>query len=283
MKVQLSVFDVSSNFDVSSKVYADSVAGAEGTGVNPRRHGVCDPFFKKFQKGLLCAIPAQVRPIVRPETVRDDENNHELPQKGTRTRHLLWRAFGVFVFVVSVVSGTLVLDTLPKMQRQLLGPLGPDALALTVLDRDGDEIANRGGRYAPIVPLDEMPDYLALAVISTEDRRFYDHFGFDVFGIGRAIIANLSAGGVVQGGSTISQQLAKNLYLGSQRTFWRKAQEAVITVWLEYTYSKEEILTLYLNRIYMGAGAYGFEAASQHYFVKNVTIKLPAGQRRALS
>lgn len=202
--------------------------------------------------------------------MRDDEENQELPQKGTRSRSFLWRAFGVLVFAGSVVFGTLILDTLPKMQRQLLGPLGPDALALTVLDRDGDEIANRGGRYAPIVPLDEMPDYLVLAVLSTEDRRFYEHFGFDVFGIGRAIVANLSAGGVVQGGSTITQQLAKNLYLGSERTFWRKAQEAVITVWLEYAYTKEDILTLYLNRIYMGAGAYGFEAASQHYFDKSV-------------
>ncbi len=234
------------------------------------RHMVCGAPLKNFRQGPLCAIAAQVRSIVRPDTVREDENNQELPQKGTRSRHLLWRAFGALVFVGSVVFGTLVLDTLPKMQRQLLGPLGPDALALTVLDRDGEEIANRGGRYAQIVPLDEMPDYLVLAVLSTEDRRFYDHFGFDVFGIGRAIVANLSAGGVVQGGSTITQQLAKNLYLGSERTFWRKAQEAVITVWLEQAYTKQEILTLYLNRIYMGAGAYGFEAASQHYFDKSV-------------
>ncbi len=202
--------------------------------------------------------------------MQEDQDIDDLPQKGTGLRRFWWRTLGVLVFAGSVVFGTLVLDTLPKMQRQLLGPLGPDALALTVLDRDGDEIANRGGRYAPIVPLDEMPDYLALAVLSTEDRRFYDHFGFDVYGIGRAIIANISAGGVVQGGSTITQQLAKNLYLGSQRTFWRKAQEALITVWLEYRYSKDEILTLYLNRIYMGAGAYGFEAASQHYFDKSI-------------
>jgi penicillin-binding protein 1A len=199
-----------------------------------------------------------------------DDQIEDLPQKGTRLRSFWWRTLGVLVFAGSVVFGTLVLDTLPKMQRQLLGPLGPDALALTVLDRDGDEIANRGGRYAAIVPLPEMPDYLVQAVLSTEDRRFYDHFGFDVYGIGRAIVANLSAGSVVQGGSTITQQLAKNLYLGQQRTFWRKAQEALITFWLEYRYSKQEILTLYLNRIYMGAGSYGVEAASRYYFDKSV-------------
>ncbi len=198
-----------------------------------------------------------------------EDDIEDLPRKGTPLRRFWWRALGVLTFAGSVVFGTLVLDTLPKMQRQLLGPLGPDALALTVLDRDGDEIANRGGRYAAIVPLTEMPDYLVQAVLSTEDRRFYDHFGFDVYGIGRAVVANLSAGSVVQGGSTITQQLAKNLYLGQQRTFWRKAQEALITFWLEYRYSKQEILTLYLNRIYMGAGAYGVEAASQHYFDKS--------------
>ncbi|MBO6541709.1 MAG: PBP1A family penicillin-binding protein [Alphaproteobacteria bacterium] len=180
-----------------------------------------------------------------------------------------WRIIGFFSYIFVIAFGILALDTLPKLDRQLLGPLGPDALAITVLDREGDEIANRGGRYAAIVPLDEMPPYLVQAVLATEDQRFYDHFGFDLLGIGRAVVANFRAGSIVQGGSSITQQLAKNLYLGSERTFWRKAQEALITFWLEHEYSKEDILTLYMNRIYLGAGAYGMEAAAQFYFDKS--------------
>lgn len=199
----------------------------------------------------------------------DRHNDHEVPKKGTRKRSLWVRLLGVSIFVGSVIFGILVLDTLPKMERQLLGPLGADALALTVLDREGDEIANRGGRYAAIVPLDELPTYLKQAVLSTEDHRFYEHPGFDFYGIARAMWVNIKAGYISQGGSSITQQLAKNLYLGPERTLWRKAQEALVTIWLEYKYTKDEIFTLYLNRIYMGAGSYGVEAASRHYFDKS--------------
>ncbi|MEQ9518785.1 MAG: PBP1A family penicillin-binding protein [Parvibaculum sp.] len=197
----------------------------------------------------------------------------QLPQDGTdaprQRKRWGWRIIGFIFYISTIGFGILVLDTLPKLDRQLLGPLGPDALAMTVLDREGDEIANRGGRYAAIVPLDEMPPYLLQAVLATEDQRFYDHFGFDLIGIGRATIANFRAGTIVQGGSSITQQLAKNLYLGSERTLWRKAQEALITFWLESEYSKDEILTLYMNRIYLGAGTYGVEAAAQFYFDKS--------------
>lgn len=199
----------------------------------------------------------------------EDHFDQPVPEKGTHRRSIWLRLAGALFFVWTVLLGILILDTLPKLDRQLLGPLGTDSLALTVLDREGDEIASRGGRYAPIVPLEELPDYLMQAVLSTEDRRFYDHFGFDLPGIARAAWVNLNAGYVAQGGSSITQQLAKNLYLGPERTLWRKAQEALITVWLEYKYSKDEILTLYLNRIYMGAGSYGVEAASRHYFDKS--------------
>ncbi|MEQ9144352.1 MAG: PBP1A family penicillin-binding protein [Parvibaculaceae bacterium] len=199
-----------------------------------------------------------------------DHDEQDVPHRETKRRRWGWRFAGAAAFLLIVFSGVLVLDTLPKLERQLIGPIGADSLALTVLDREGDEIASRGGRYAPIVPLEEMPDYLIQAVLSTEDRRFYEHFGFDLYGIGRALWVNVKAGAVVQGGSTITQQLAKNLYLGPERTLWRKAQEALITLWLEQRYSKDEILTLYLNRIYMGAGAYGVEAASQYYFDRSV-------------
>lgn len=201
-------------------------------------------------------------------------DSDQMPPDGTETpprrKRWGWRIVGALAYILSILMGILILDTLPKLDRQLLGPLGPDALAITVLDKDGDEIANRGGRYAAIVPLDEMPPYLLQAVLATEDQRFYDHFGFDVFGIARAMLANVEAGSIVQGGSSITQQLAKNLYLGNERTFWRKAQEALITIWLETEYSKDDILTLYMNRIYLGAGAYGVEAAAQFYFAKSV-------------
>lgn len=196
----------------------------------------------------------------------EDETPNSL---GRMVQRGLWRAVKVVAFFLFVAFGTLVLDTLPKLDRDLSGPIGADSFALTVLDRHGEEIASRGGRYAPIVPLSELPPYLPQAVLATEDKRFYHHFGFDMLGIGRALWTNLRAGAIQQGGSTITQQLAKNLYLGPQRTFWRKAQEALITVWLETKYTKDEILTLYLNRIYMGGGSYGVEAASRYYFDKS--------------
>ncbi len=203
-------------------------------------------------------------------SVAREQDEIDVPHSHTPRRSIWPRLIGGVLFVLFVLSGVLVLDTLPKLERQLLGPLGPDAFALTVLDREGDEIASRGGRYAAIVPLDEMPDYLIQAVLSTEDRRFYTHFGFDFRGIGRALWANVRAGRIVQGGSSITQQLAKNLYLSRERTLWRKAREVLVTLWLEDKYSKDEILTLYLNRIYMGAGSYGVEAASRHYFDHSV-------------
>jgi len=106
-------------------------------------------------------------------------------------------------------------------------------------------------------------------VIATEDRRFYSHFGIDLIGIARAAVANLRAGHVVQGGSTITQQLAKNLFLTPDRTMLRKAQEMVLAVWLEHRFTKDQLLGIYLNRVYFGAGAYGVDAASRRYFGKS--------------
>ncbi len=139
-----------------------------------------------------------------------------------------------------------------------------------MLNAKGDEIGLRGRRTAPTVPLGEMPPYLVKAVLATEDRRFYEHNGFDPRGIARAMWTNVKSFGFVEGGSTITQQVAKNLYLDNSRTIWRKAQEALITMWLENNLTKDEILSLYLNRIYMGAGNYGMDAAARYYFGKSV-------------
>ena len=141
--------------------------------------------------------------------------------------------------------------------------------AIIVLDRNGEEIASRGARYGAQVNPVELPDYLVGAILATEDRRFYDHAGIDLRGIMRAITANVSAGGVVEGGSTITQQLAKNLFLSPEQTYTRKQREVLLALWLEGHFTKDEILSLYLNRIYMGAGAYGVESAALTYFGKS--------------
>lgn len=141
--------------------------------------------------------------------------------------------------------------------------------AIIVLDRNGEEIAARGARYGEHVDPGELPDHLIKAILSTEDRRFYDHGGVDLRGTLRAAVANTKAGTVVEGGSTITQQLAKNLFLSPRQTYERKAREALLALWIEGHYTKNEILSLYLNRIYLGAGAYGVESAAQTYFGKS--------------
>jgi penicillin-binding protein 1A len=142
-------------------------------------------------------------------------------------------------------------------------------LAVTFLDRYGNEIGSRGIRHNDSIPLEEYPDHLIKAVLATEDRRFYEHYGIDFPGTIRAMTANARAGGVVQGGSSITQQLAKNLFLSNERTLERKVKEAFLAVWLETRLSKNEILKLYLDRAYMGGGAFGVDAAAQYYFGKS--------------
>ncbi|MGD9799730.1 MAG: PBP1A family penicillin-binding protein [Parvularculaceae bacterium] len=141
--------------------------------------------------------------------------------------------------------------------------------AIVIEDRNGAELAARGARYGEAVAVDELPPYLVKAFLATEDRRFYEHRGVDLRGTTRAFITNLKSKGRVEGGSTITQQLAKNLFLSPEQTYVRKAKEAMLAFWLEGRYSKDQILSLYLNRIYFGAGAYGVESAAKTYFDKS--------------
>ena len=143
-------------------------------------------------------------------------------------------------------------------------------LAVTFLDRHGNEVGSRGIRHNDSIPLDQFPDQLIKAVLATEDRRFYDHFGIDLAGTLRALVTNAQAGGVRQGGSSLTQQLAKNLFLSNERTLDRKIKEAFLALWLESRLTKNEILKLYLDRAYMGGGAFGVDAAAQYYFNKSV-------------
>ncbi|MBN4046365.1 PBP1A family penicillin-binding protein [bacterium AH-315-P15] len=141
--------------------------------------------------------------------------------------------------------------------------------SLTIFDEEGTTLAIRGAFYGEILGLDDLPVHVAQAFLAIEDRRFYNHPGIDAWGLARATLANMRAGGVVQGGSTITQQVAKNLFLTPARTLRRKLHEVLLALWLERHLSKDEILTLYMNRIYLGAGTYGIDAAARFYFGKS--------------
>jgi len=147
---------------------------------------------------------------------------------------------------------------------------------ITILDDKGRLIARRGYTQGALVPVAELPTYVPNAFIAIEDRRFRHHFGIDPIGMMRAATENMTAGHVVQGGSTITQQLAKNLFLDPDRTFDRKMQEAMLALYLESRYSKDQILTLYLNRVYFGAGVFGIQAAAERFFGKPaIDLTLP--------
>jgi penicillin-binding protein 1A len=143
--------------------------------------------------------------------------------------------------------------------------------AITFLANDGSVLVQIGELKGETVDVKDLPPHLIHALLATEDRRFYEHFGIDPLGIGRAMLVNLRHGRFVQGGSTLTQQLAKNLFLTRERTIKRKVQEALLSLWLENTLTKDDILTAYLNRVYFGSGAYGIEAASQLYYSKPAT------------
>jgi penicillin-binding protein 1A len=155
--------------------------------------------------------------------------------------------------------------------------------SVSYLDRSGALVAVRGSQYAPPVDLDSLPTHVPKAFIAIEDRWFYWHIGFNPWGIARSQLYNLKRdSGPLRGGSTITQQLARNLFLTPNQNYRRKAQELILAVWLEARFSKKQILELYLNRVYFGAGAYGIEAASQRYFGKPAS-KLTLGEAALLA
>jgi penicillin-binding protein 1A len=178
----------------------------------------------------------------------------------------LWGAIAVIGVVVYVGAH------LPPIQSLEIPKRPP---TIQIVGIDGSMLAQRGEMAGANVSLKDLPPYLPKAFIAIEDRRFYSHFGIDPVGILRALVTNVLHRGVSQGGSTLTQQLAKNLFLTQERTMQRKLQEVELAIWLERKHSKNEILELYLNRVYFGSGAYGVEAAAQKYFGKparNVTV-----------
>ena len=195
------------------------------------------------------------------------------PQTETKPRR------GLFRRVIDVVMAAIIVLLLAWAALFFVfAPDLPDTDALwaekpnpglSIIGADGRKIIHRRSFNGLTVRLSQLPDRLPQAVLATEDRRFYEHFGMDILGFLRAALTNLQAGRVVQGGSTITQQLAKNLYLSHERTVLRKIRELILAVWLETRLSKDQILELYLNRVYLGAGAYDMEAAAQRYFGKS--------------
>ena len=181
-------------------------------------------------------------------------------------RGLYWSAVCA-VWLVIVATGVVAYHAahLPPTSEWKVPDRPPN---VEIRAADGSLLAIRGDTGGEAVRLKELPAYLPQAVIAIEDRRFNSHFGFDPIGFARAMVSNLLAGRLVQGGSTITQQLAKNLFLKPDRTMKRKIQEMVLAFWLEAKYSKNEILEMYLNRVYLGAGAYGVDAAARRYFGK---------------
>jgi penicillin-binding protein 1A len=184
---------------------------------------------------------------------------------------LFYWCFVLGVWCAVGIAGLLIYyaSQLPPID-QLAVPKRPPNIA--ILADDGALIANRGDTGGAAVHLSDLPPYLPKAFVAIEDRRFYSHFGIDPIGIGRAIVRDVTGRGGMEGGSTLTQQLAKNLFLTQERTLSRKIQEAILALWLERKYSKDQILELYLNRVYFGSGAFGVEAAAQKYFGKSAKL-----------
>ena len=188
---------------------------------------------------------------------------------GRVTRLLRWTLIaGIWGFVlVGLVLAWYAYD-LPDIEGLAKATRQPSISLLAV---DGSPISSTGEVYGRTVTVAQLPPVLPHAVLAVEDRRFYRHWGIDLRGLARAFWINLRAGEVVQGGSTITQQLAKVLFLTPDRTLKRKVQEALLAMWLETKFTKDEILSLYLNRVYLGSGTYGVDAAARRYFDKPAT------------
>jgi penicillin-binding protein 1A len=203
----------------------------------------------------------------RDRSRRRKEKKARRPRRSLLGRLAYWGfTLGVWAFIGLVGFFAYHAMKLPPID-QLAVPKRPPNIA--ILASDGTLIANRGETGGSTVTIRELPRYLPQAFVSIEDRRFYSHFGIDPVGITRAVMRNITGGKLSEGGSTLTQQLAKNLFLTQERTASRKVQEAILALWLERNYSKDQILELYMNRVYFGSGAYGVEAAAQKYFGKS--------------
>lgn len=197
------------------------------------------------------------------KTTRKTKKKESKQRVANRHRLLKFLALLSITLLIYVLYCFL---TLPDMEEAVSRTRQPST---TITAENGNEVITFGNVYSEVIMPEELPPFVADAVVSTEDRRFYQHFGFDIIAFTRAMATNLIKGRYAQGGSTITQQVAKNLFLTSQKNIKRKTQELLLAFWLEHKFSKEQILTLYLNRVYLGSGTYGIEAAANKYFQKS--------------
>ncbi len=208
-----------------------------------------------FGRGRSATYPDDLPPSYFPPLASDP------PPPPPRRDRTFWRVAAVLLALfLAVVAWLVVTAPLSRSLQPIAAP------GLTILSADGKPIARRGAVTDDPVDVTQLPDHVGQAFIAIEDRRFYNHMGIDPWGIIRAMMKNLSAGGLREGGSTITQQLAKLAFLSNDRTPGRKAQEAIMAVWLEAWLSKDEILSRYMSSAYFGDNAYGLRAASKHYF-----------------
>ncbi len=240
-----------------------------------RLYGVAMRLYRKLSRRLL-AFDAFVDSTLYGSGQKAKANYATLAAWMDRLHISGWRRLAVEFICESsnltVAGGILALFmAIPAFQDTATDDwLKKQDLAITFLDRYGQEVGRRGVLHDDSVPIDQMPKYMIQAVIATEDRRFFQHFGIDIFGTLRALTVNARADTVVQGGSSITQQLAKNLFLSNERTLTRKIKEAYLALWLEGHLTKRQILQLYLDRMYMGGGTFGVQAAAEFYFSKSV-------------
>ncbi|MBN9049635.1 MAG: PBP1A family penicillin-binding protein [Rhizobiales bacterium] len=232
-----------------------------------------------FDSGPAAAPAVQVEPRQRPagDTPRRKSKRKKTTKKARRAwfslarirpgRFAYWMLVLALWGVIAGIGGVFWLGAhLPPIQSLEIPKRPP---SIKIVDVNQQVLVVRGDMGGVPLTLKELPPYVPEAFIAIEDRRFYSHLGVDPLGIARAAVANLLHRGVAQGGSTLTQQLAKNLFLTQERTLQRKAQEVALALWLEWKYSKRQILELYLNRVYFGAGAWGIEQAAQRYFGKS--------------
>ncbi|MDX8518313.1 transglycosylase domain-containing protein [Mesorhizobium dulcispinae] len=247
-----------------------------------RRDSRIEPSFEgspraKSSDGFSVSEEDRVVPGNRKSTAKRKSAKAKSRGRGRdRNRRGLVSIFGrllYWCFVLCIWGGIAVAGVVvyygAKMPAATTWSIPDRAPNIKIVSVDGQLIANRGMSGGEAVGLHEMSPYIPEAVVAIEDRRFYSHFGIDPIGLTRAMVTNVLGGHFSQGGSTLTQQLAKNLFLTPDRTLERKVQEVLLALWLEHKHSKDQILEMYLNRVYFGSGAYGVEAASRRYFGKS--------------
>lgn len=232
----------------------------------PHSGGRREPVFDASPEVRVSASERSA-PGPSPRKPKSKKSKKRGPRRSRIGRLTYWSLVACLWLVIAGVAGVAYVGAhLPPIQSLEIPKRPP---TIQIVDVEGKALARRGDMAGEVLALKELPPYVPKAFIAIEDRRFYDHYGVDPLGIARAAVTNVMHRGVAQGGSTLSQQLAKNLFLTQERTMKRKLQEAMLAVWLERKYSKTQILELYLNRVYFGAGAYGIEQASLRYFGKS--------------